>query len=263
MSWRASAVSPPERAAGDRDHFRARDLFRAPAPARPGASLHVAHRWRRSRSGAHHAAARQPEGGARLCAEARRLDRGTAERLPAPAPFVPGTEVPLRGVPHRIVHRGGARGTVWTEVDGDGRGCSASPASRRMSLVASATFSSARRVAISTRQADAMRRSLGVSIRRIAVRDQSSRWGSCSNSGLISYSWRIDPGAAFVLDYLAAHEVAHLVELNHSPRFWRLVRDSIPTPSAPKPGSKCMAPNCTATVCRRAAAPRTSEGPSL
>ena len=64
---------------------------------------------------------------------------------------------------------------------------------------------------------------LRVSIKRIAVRDQSSRWGSCSSTGVLSFSWRLILAPAYVLEYLAAHEVCHLVELNHSPRFWRLV----------------------------------------
>jgi len=55
------------------------------------------------------------------------------------------------------------------------------------------------------------------------VRDQASRWGSCSTSGALSYSWRLILAPSFVLDYLAAHEVAHLVEMNHSPRFWKLL----------------------------------------
>ena len=65
---------------------------------------------------------------------------------------------------------------------------------------------------------------LDVAIKRISVRDQSSRWGSCSNSGVLSFSWRLILAPPFVLDYLAAHEVAHLVELNHSPKFWRLLK---------------------------------------
>jgi predicted metal-dependent hydrolase len=69
---------------------------------------------------------------------------------------------------------------------------------------------------------------IGVAIKRITVRDQSSRWGSCSNSGVLSYSWRLILAPPYVLDYLAAHEVAHLKELNHSPRFWRLVRSLTP-----------------------------------
>jgi len=69
---------------------------------------------------------------------------------------------------------------------------------------------------------------LGVAIKRIYVRDQSSRWGSCSNTGVLSFSWRLILAPAFVLDYLAAHEVCHLVELNHSLRFWRLVKRLYP-----------------------------------
>ena len=69
---------------------------------------------------------------------------------------------------------------------------------------------------------------LGVSIKRISVRDQSSRWGSCSTTGVLSYSWRLILAPPFVLDYLAVHEVAHLVEMNHSPRFWRLVNRHLP-----------------------------------
>jgi predicted metal-dependent hydrolase len=64
---------------------------------------------------------------------------------------------------------------------------------------------------------------LGVRIARISVRDQASRWGSCSSTGALSYSWRLILAPPYVLDYLAAHEVAHLVEMNHSARFWRLV----------------------------------------
>jgi len=150
------------------------------------------------------------------------------KRLPVPAPFVPGAEVPLRGVSHRIAHRGGARGTVWAEVDSDGVAllCVAGEAPHVARRVGDFLKRQARRDldAASRRHAA----TLGVTVRRIAVRDQSSRWGSCSNSGLISYSWRLIMAPPFVLDYLAAHEVAHLVELNHSPRFWRLVRELHP-----------------------------------
>jgi len=69
---------------------------------------------------------------------------------------------------------------------------------------------------------------LGVEFRRISVRDQTSRWGSCSSTGVLSYSWRLIFAPPFVLEYLAAHEVAHLVEMNHSRRFWRLVEHICP-----------------------------------
>jgi predicted metal-dependent hydrolase len=58
---------------------------------------------------------------------------------------------------------------------------------------------------------------------RLSVRDQKSRWGSCSADKALSYSWRLILAPGFVLDYVAAHEVAHLREMNHGPRFWRLV----------------------------------------
>jgi len=63
---------------------------------------------------------------------------------------------------------------------------------------------------------------------KLAVRDQSSRWGSCSSTGALSFSWRLIFAPAGVLDYVAAHEVAHLGEMNHSPRFWKLVAKTRP-----------------------------------
>lgn len=62
-----------------------------------------------------------------------------------------------------------------------------------------------------------------VTYKRIAVRDQKSRWGSCTTDGTLSYSWRLVLAPPYVLDYVAAHEVAHLREMNHGPKFWRLV----------------------------------------
>ena len=54
------------------------------------------------------------------------------------------------------------------------------------------------------------------------VRDSRTRWGSCSSSGTLSFTWRLALTPDFVVDYLAAHEVAHLAEMNHGPRFWKL-----------------------------------------
>ena len=64
---------------------------------------------------------------------------------------------------------------------------------------------------------------LGVRPRRITIRDTTSRWGSCSSARSLSFSWRLILAPPAVLDYVVAHEVAHLRELNHKPRFWRLV----------------------------------------
>jgi predicted metal-dependent hydrolase len=149
-------------------------------------------------------------------------------RLPKAVPFAHGITVPVRGVPHRIVHRRGARGTVWMETDGNGKPqlCVAGQAPHVARRVADFLKREARRdlEAASRRYAA----KLGVPIKRITVRDQISRWGSCSTTGALSYSWRLIFAPPFVLDYLAAHEVAHLVEMNHSPRFWRLVERLYP-----------------------------------
>ncbi len=64
---------------------------------------------------------------------------------------------------------------------------------------------------------------MDITYKRIAVRDQKSRWGSCTTDGTLSYSWRLVLAPPYVLDYVAAHEVAHLREMNHGPKFWRLV----------------------------------------
>jgi predicted metal-dependent hydrolase len=150
------------------------------------------------------------------------------KRLPQAAPFAHGTEVPLRGELHRIVHRRGVRGTVWTATEEDGS---------RLLCVAGEAPHINRRIGdylrrTAARDLDAAARryaqELGVAIRRISIRDQSSRWGSCSNTGVLSFSWRLILAPPYVLDYLTAHEVAHLVELNHSVRFWRLVERIYP-----------------------------------
>src|SRR5215467_9338913 len=111
------------------------------------------------------------------------------KRLPEAAPFAHGIEVPLRGVPHRIEHRRGVRGTVWTEAAADGS---------RLICVAGQSAHVNRRVGDflkreAHRDLEAASRhyahELGVTIKRISIRDQSSRWGSCSSTGVLSFSW--------------------------------------------------------------------------
>ncbi|MBI3676366.1 MAG: M48 family metallopeptidase [Proteobacteria bacterium] len=75
---------------------------------------------------------------------------------------------------------------------------------------------------------------LEVSPKRITVRDTASRWGSCSSTKLLSYSWRLILAPDFVLDYVVAHEVAHLREMNHGMRFWRLVRELVDDVKSPQ-----------------------------
>ncbi len=67
-----------------------------------------------------------------------------------------------------------------------------------------------------------------VAVQRILVRDQRTRWGSCSRRGTISLNWRLVQTPLHVRDYLIAHELAHLREMNHSRRFWRVVEELFP-----------------------------------
>ena len=69
---------------------------------------------------------------------------------------------------------------------------------------------------------------LGVAFARIQVRDQRTRWGSCSSRGTLSFNWRLALAPHAVLDYVVVHELCHLREPNHSPRFWRLVESRRP-----------------------------------
>jgi predicted metal-dependent hydrolase len=150
-------------------------------------------------------------------------------RLPKAAPFQPGTVIPLRGVLHRIVHRSGERGTVWTETRDSGE--------KILCVAGDPDFTDRRVHDFLKRQArkDLHKAALeyagelGVRVRRVSIRDQSSRWGSCTSAGSLSFSWRLILAPPFVLDYLAAHEVAHLVEMNHSARFWRVVAKVCPS----------------------------------
>jgi predicted metal-dependent hydrolase len=76
---------------------------------------------------------------------------------------------------------------------------------------------------------------IGTTPKRITVRDTASRWGSCSTTRALSFSWRLILAPPFVLDYVVAHEVAHLRQMNHGARFWQLVRglvDDVETPQA-------------------------------
>ncbi|NOX72966.1 MAG: M48 family metallopeptidase [Alphaproteobacteria bacterium] len=69
---------------------------------------------------------------------------------------------------------------------------------------------------------------LGQKVNRVTLRDTRSRWGSCSEAGNLMFSWRLVMAPKPVLDYVAAHEVAHLVEMNHSKAFWGLVAGLMP-----------------------------------
>jgi predicted metal-dependent hydrolase len=139
--------------------------------------------------------------------------------LPPPLRLADGATVPVFGVPHRIRRELDPAAPPVT-IDGGEIRVRGDPAHlpRRVRdhLVALAKRDFAARA-----RATAVR--IGKSVSRVGVRDPKSRWGSCSSSGTLSFSWRLVLAPDSVIDYVVAHEVAHLVEMNHGPRFWRLV----------------------------------------
>lgn len=154
---------------------------------------------------------------------------GQLAKVPGSVALKPGEVIPFRGHPHEI--RAIARGPapVWRE---DGiiwvRGREAH-ASRRV-----LDFLKREARALFEERALAHAARAGVKPSRITVRDTASRWGSCSSARSLSFSWRLILAPDFVLDYVVAHEVAHLREMNHSPRFWAHVRELVPNMDMPQ-----------------------------
>ncbi|MDU8913909.1 SprT family zinc-dependent metalloprotease [Aestuariicoccus sp. MJ-SS9] len=128
----------------------------------------------------------------------------------APVRIAPGAHLPIEGVPHVVTPVTGAR-VVLSD------GAIGLPGGRpRAALGWLRTRARDRLVAASDRYAA----ELGRGYTRITLRDTRSRWGSCSHDGALMYSWRLILAPPEVLDYVAAHEVAHLAEMNHSSAFW-------------------------------------------
>lgn len=159
----------------------------------------------------------------------RHLDwlKSRAAKLPPAVPFIDGQTVPLFGVPHIIrhdpAHRGGPTAADGVLTVGGG----AEFVARRVRdyLIKSA------RQAITPR-AHAHAAALGAKPSAVSLRDTKSRWGSCSATGRLSFSWRLALAPVWVLDYVVAHEAAHLREMNHSPRFWALCESLTPDAKA-------------------------------
>ncbi|MCJ2069442.1 M48 family metallopeptidase [Methylobacterium sp. J-030] len=151
-------------------------------------------------------------------------------RLPERVVFAPGASLPLRGEPHRVSLRG-TRGGVRIALEAGepviSVACEPAHAARR---IRDFLIREARRDLALAVERYAPR--LGQRPVRMTLRDTRSRWGSCTARGELNFSWRLILAPPMVLDYLVAHEMAHLREMNHSPRFWTLLRDLCPNVDA-------------------------------
>ena len=169
-----------------------------------------------------------PSNGLRFLETKREWIAARLQALPQPVPFAEGAIVPVLGVPHRIRWESAPSLQPVRIGDGEIRVCG-NPAylARRvrdhLAVMARAQL---------TQRAKHLAARIGHEVARVSVRDTRSRWGSCSEQGNLSFSWRLILAPEPVVDYVVAHEVAHLAEMNHGPRFWRLVESLAPGSAA-------------------------------
>jgi predicted metal-dependent hydrolase len=151
------------------------------------------------------------------------LDRLAAA---APPPLADGAMLPLLGGAVELGVRHGRRAR-WRFRDEDARLAVEAPDPSDVDAVVESWY---RTLAAGwfRRLADERAAALGVRYARLSVRDGRTRWASCSSAGTLSFSWRLMMAPARVGEYVVVHEVAHLVEMNHSPAFWALVKAAWP-----------------------------------
>ena len=148
-------------------------------------------------------------------------------RMPERVLFTAGAVLPIRGVLHKVLHRDRRSGLTRLEtLAGEpvlSVACDAPHIARRVTdfLQREARRDLTEAVAHYTEK-------LGQGPTRITLRDTRSRWGSCTVRGELNFSWRLIFAPPMVLDYLVAHEMGHLREMNHSARFWTLVGSLCP-----------------------------------
>jgi predicted metal-dependent hydrolase len=158
------------------------------------------------------------EEGLRFLARSAAWIEKRLDNLPPRTPFADGAAIPLKGREFKLRHDPAHLPGVWP---GNGEivvGGSSAGMARRLGrwLVAEA------RREFTTR-AHVLAEKVGRRIAAIRVADTRSQWGACSSSGRISFSWRVIMAPDMVIDYLVAHEVAHLIHRGHGPRFKALL----------------------------------------
>ncbi|MAK81401.1 M48 family metallopeptidase [Phenylobacterium sp.] len=156
------------------------------------------------------------------------------DELPKPQPLAPGAELTVMGLPVRLVQQAGRARWLPSE---DGRSAVISAQGEGEGF-ARAVQRLLRKQALEGLTALTMTHAeaLGAPLPKVVLTDARSRWGSCKpptggQPAIIRYSWRLALAPLVVADYVAAHECAHLKELNHGPRFWALVETLVGDPA--------------------------------
>ncbi|MPY71248.1 MAG: DUF45 domain-containing protein [Alphaproteobacteria bacterium] len=166
--------------------------------------------------------------------------------LPGPVPFEHGAELPVMGATLTLRHSDDLLAVAWR--DGDTLSVGGPPGG--MSDRVERWLRELARREIGAR-ARAKAAAIGQTPGRITLRDTQSRWGSCTEGGNLNFSWRLVLTPEPVLDYVVAHEVAHLVEFNHSRRFWRLVGELCAEPEFARKWLRANGPGLHAYGLRR------------
>ena len=141
--------------------------------------------------------------------------------------IAPGVALPLFGEPHRFEWVGGGRRIVRSECNLAVGGPAEGLEGRVLRWLR------AEALALLTRETQEFAAKAGVTVPSVAVGDPRSRWGSCASDGRIRYSWRLIMAPDFVRQATVAHEVAHRIHMDHSPRFHALVRELLGADPAP------------------------------
>jgi predicted metal-dependent hydrolase len=145
--------------------------------------------------------------------------------LPAQSPFTEGAIVLFRGRPTQLARRNGRGVPIFKDGLLPELEIASTP-DRFEAKARSALKAFAQSDALA--YCESLVAKLGKSPKSVALRDTRSRWGSCTSNGDIMVSWRLVAAPPMVFEYVVAHELAHLIELNHSPSFWAQVSALMP-----------------------------------
>jgi predicted metal-dependent hydrolase len=156
--------------------------------------------------------------GLRFANDKRAWLAGRLAAIPARTPFADGITIPLLGEAVTIRHRPDSR----HGVERAGNELLVAGASEHVARRVRDWLKAQARSELSARSRICASR-VGRDVARVRISDPKSRWGSCSARGGLAYSWRLVLAPPHVMDYVVAHEVAHLIEHNHGRRFWKLV----------------------------------------
>jgi predicted metal-dependent hydrolase len=166
-----------------------------------------------------------------LAASAGWVDEQRARLAPRAAPLAHGDRLAYLGGPLLLEVAAGAR-RAGVRRNGQRLLAALPPGADLDALVERWYRREAARV-IAPR-AERLARSLGARVTAVSIRDPRSRWGSCSSTGRLSFSWRLLLAPEEVLDYVVAHEACHLVHADHSPAYWALVARVAPGHERPR-----------------------------